>query len=264
MLGKLLKHEFAATARYLWVLYVAMLGLSVAVHFAFRFYDRADLAVLRMAMTMAIILWVLSLIFCGIGTLVLMIRRFYQNLLTDEGYLMFTLPVSVHELVISKLIAAVVWMLASVAVIVLCVLVATFDSQMAREVLSGFRELLGMLDVNSWVIGAEMLLLTLVGTAASCLQFYSAMAIGHGFAKSKALLSVVFYFVQSWVLSFLGNTIGALLLFRNGSLLEQIDTLNPMQTMQMSMLFGLGAGIVVGAIFYVLTVVNLQKRLNLG
>ena len=115
MLGKLLKHEFAATARYLWVLYVAMLGLSVAVHFAFRFYDRADLAVLRMAMTMAIILWVLSLIFCGIGTLVLMIRRFYQNLLTDEGYLMFTLPVSVHELVISKLITAVVWMLASVA-----------------------------------------------------------------------------------------------------------------------------------------------------
>ena len=37
MLGKLLKHEFRATARIMWVLYAAMLVLSVGMHFAIRY-----------------------------------------------------------------------------------------------------------------------------------------------------------------------------------------------------------------------------------
>ena len=37
MLGKLLKHEFRATARIMWVLYAAILGLKVGMHCAIRY-----------------------------------------------------------------------------------------------------------------------------------------------------------------------------------------------------------------------------------
>ena len=39
MLGKLLKHEFRATARVMWVIYAAMLMLSIGSHFAIRYRD---------------------------------------------------------------------------------------------------------------------------------------------------------------------------------------------------------------------------------
>lgn len=38
-----------------------------------------------------------------------MVVRFRNNLMTDEGYLMFTLPVSVHQLLWSKLLVSMLW-----------------------------------------------------------------------------------------------------------------------------------------------------------
>ena len=40
-------------------------------------------------------------------TLIIMVQRFYKNLLGDEGYLMFTLPVKTWQNVLNKLIFAV-------------------------------------------------------------------------------------------------------------------------------------------------------------
>mgnify|MGYP006988889638 CR=1 FL=1 len=52
-------------------------------------------------------------------TVVLMVSRFYRNLLRNEGYLMFTLPVSAHALVWSKLIVSLVWFLLTALLIFL-------------------------------------------------------------------------------------------------------------------------------------------------
>ena len=63
MLGKLLKHEFRATARIMWVLYAAMLALSVGGHFSLRYMNHGQtvmpLWVLSILVTVA---WVLALI----------------------------------------------------------------------------------------------------------------------------------------------------------------------------------------------------------
>ena len=48
--------------------------------------------------------------------------HFYRNLMTDEGYLTFTLPVKTSEILWSKLITAMLWTIISVVVIGLCVL----------------------------------------------------------------------------------------------------------------------------------------------
>ena len=49
----------------------------------------------------------------GVMSLVVMIQRFYKNVLGDEGYLTLTLPVNVHEILWSKLIVSFVWFLAT-------------------------------------------------------------------------------------------------------------------------------------------------------
>lgn len=58
---------------------------------------------------------ILSLIFgilvagAWIATFVIIIRRFYKNVFGREGYLTLTLPVSSHQLILSKLLASLIW-----------------------------------------------------------------------------------------------------------------------------------------------------------
>ena len=53
-----------------------------------------------------------------------MLQRFYQNLLGTRGYIMFTLPASVHQQVWSKLIVSAVWFIATGVAVILSFLVA--------------------------------------------------------------------------------------------------------------------------------------------
>ena len=111
MLSKLLKHEFRATGRVMLPIYAAVLALAVLANLSIRFIQNTGSAFLRILFGLLIAAFVVSIIAAVIMTLVMMITRFYRNLLKDEGYLMHTLPVSVHGLVWSKLIVSFVWSL---------------------------------------------------------------------------------------------------------------------------------------------------------
>ena len=121
MLGKLLKQEFRATGRIMLPVFGALLILGVLANFSFRLLDSnlSDNRILRFFAVMVLSLFALGMFAAMFVTLWLMISRFYRNLLKDEGYLMHTLPVSVHGLVWSKLIASLVWFILTGLVIAL-------------------------------------------------------------------------------------------------------------------------------------------------
>ena len=108
MLGKLIKHEFRATGRLMAPLFGALLLLALVVRANDLVFQHVESysAFLNILNTLLIIAYVLALIGVMIFSTVLMIKRFHQNFLTDEGYLMFTLPAGVHSLLWSKLITA--------------------------------------------------------------------------------------------------------------------------------------------------------------
>ena len=107
MLGKLIKHEFRATGRLMAPLFGAMLLLAVFVRVSDLILSAADVPVFFEALnSLLLIVYVLAILSVTVFSTVLMIKRFHQNFLTDEGYLMFTLPTSVHSLLWSKLITA--------------------------------------------------------------------------------------------------------------------------------------------------------------
>ena len=55
---------------------------------------------------------------CAVAVFVLMVRRFYTSFFTDEGYLTFTLPVSVDCHLMTKLVSMVIWSVVSTVVTV--------------------------------------------------------------------------------------------------------------------------------------------------
>lgn len=266
MFGKLLKQEFRATGRFMWILYAAMLVFSLGSHFSILYLDTEESsAVLNILAIVVTVLWVLSLIFGIAMTVILMVNRFHKNLLTDEGYLMFTLPTGVHSLIFSKLIVAVVWALITILVMVLGVALAVLDSRMLQEIgeVFGimFRYMDAELGLNLVAMATELILLGVLALASAMLQFYAAMAIGYGFNGHKLLLSVVFYFGIAVAFQIIGSL--AMTLGGDSSLMMTME-IESMTGWHLVMLGALGSQLLSGAVLYFLTAWNLKHRLNLA
>ena len=276
MLGHLLKHEFRATGRTMLPVYAAVVVLAVLANFSIRVIDRSVHTLLTIFCGLIIAAFVVGIIAAGIMTVVMMIKRFYTNYLKDEGYLMHTLPVSVHELVWSKMIVSVVWFAATFLVICLVILLTALlqTGTSLAQFFAGFpswaeiREGLDQYGIrlgDLWVIGLEMLLAVVVAGLYTCLHFYAAMSLGHMFAKDKILLSIVFFVGISFVLSLATTGYGS------ARVISFESSEAALETVQESFRFGkaimgemLAVELVQSAVLYVATVLGLKRGLNLA
>ena len=279
MLGKLIKHEFRATGRLMAPLFGALVLLALVVRANDLVFQHVESysAFLNILNTLLIIAYVLALFGVMVFSTVLMIKRFHQNFLTDEGYLMFTLPTSVHSLLWSKLITAALFFIFTFLAEALSVAIVVWRGGLAREMFTGFADLFRAMDsyymANGLAFALEMLALLFVSLLVTCLLFYAPMSIGYSFANHKGLLSVVFYFVIQAVLQIFGVAVlaGAVndtafhrLLTDAMDNLGRIDTpVTAMQAAHGTMLLALFTELFLGAILYFLTYFLLRKHRNL-
>jgi hypothetical protein len=239
-------------------LYLVLLALSICANFSIRLLDSSDARFLNILGGLIMVLFVLCITAVCIMTLVLMINRFRTNLLGDEGYVMFTLPVSVHEQVWSKIIVSVVWFIATGVAVCLAALIAAFRVAYVGQIVEAIREVMAHITAYYAINGVgfllEFIVLCFVGIASSCLQCYASMAVGHSFANHKTLLSVVFFFVFQFALQFLGLS---------GAFSFEGFNFGGPQAIHAFMLILIGLSAAVGAVFYIITTQMLKKRLNL-
>jgi len=278
MLGKLLKQEFRATGRIVLPTFGALLLLTVLANLSMRLLDHVEGGVLAVLCVLVIIAFVLGIFGVFVMTLVLMVGRFYRNLLREEGYLMHTLPVSVHGLVSAKLVVSLVWFLVSGLLVGLIVLLSTlFQSGTnlselfaklpswaeLNELLAAEGLSLGSLSV--WAV--EFLAVGIVSMLGLCLHFYAAMAMGHMFSKDKVLLSIVFFVAISVALSVLTSSlsIGAGQRYFGNLYSMTVDTFAETVRFLHSLLhFSLIVELLKAALLYFCTTFSLKRGLNLG
>ena len=276
MLGKLLKHEFRATGRIMLPLMGALLALALMANLSIRGMTSSlsDIPALRILFILILIFFGMGIVAVGVMALVVMVSRFYRNLLKSEGYLMFTLPVSVHELIWSKLIVSLVWFFATALFIFLILALTGLNlsgtnlemifsefpswSEVVRELDElGIRGALTQLMAWSAVI-------MLLGAIVSCLHFYGAMALGHMFSKDKVLLSIVFFVGISFAFNLMEMGYGVV-----GFGLSDLENLD-MSSGREGLAFvsnviwhGIGLSAVQAAVLYLAAFLGLKKGLNL-
>lgn len=279
MLGKLIKHEFRATGRLMAPLFGALVLLALVVRANDLVFQHVESysAFLNILNRLLIIAYVLALLGVMVFSTVLMIKRFHQNFLTDEGYLMFTLPTSVHSLLWSKLITAALFFIFTFLAEALSVAIVVWRGGLAREMFTGFADLFRAMDsyymANGLAFALEALALLFVSLLVTCLLFYAPMSIGYSFANHKGLLSVVFYFVIQAILQIFGvavlsgvvsDTAFHRLLTDAMDNLGRTDTAAAaMQAAHGTMLLALFTELFLGAILYFLTYFMLRKHRNL-
>lgn len=201
MLKQLLKYEFKATKSLYFGLYLALALLSVVLGVTFR-QEHAlahstsfqNLEVILMIVYVSVILAIAVL--CFVNT----IQRFYQNLLGREGYLMHTLPVTETQLILSKLITSMVWVLCSGLVGIVCitvmVAVGVFDPETFGMVdWESWKQLWGMLygelGARFWLVTFWTILINLARLADLILCVYAACMIAHPFRKHVVILAFI-------------------------------------------------------------------------
>ena len=123
MLGKLIKHELRGSGRTMLPFILVSLFLSVMAGLSMRAMEhQQDYSWFSILFGIVIFLFVAGLMAVCIMSVVVVINRFRQNLLGDEGYLMFTLPVSVDQHLWSKLIVSAIWFAATALTCMLAVM----------------------------------------------------------------------------------------------------------------------------------------------
>ena len=270
MLRKLIKHEFRATGRVMLPLYLILLATAVGANLSTRGLLETDIWFLNFLGGALVTAFAVAIFAVCIVCFVLMVQRFQRNLLGDEGYLTLTLPASIHKQVWAKLIVSAVWFALTLAVVCVACLIMAYDVGLVHQLVRGFQMVLEELANSPYAFdvpafGLELLAVCFLGSCVLCLQFYAAMAAGHGFANHKKLWTVVLFF-GLWFVMWWGVA-GICNLFSFMGWDYVLANLTAGWDVNAAMHFSMMASAVVevlyGSVAYVITVLCLKRRLNL-
>ena len=281
MLGKLFAHEWKDSWKIMSILNGAVLVWS----FIGIFFVIADQAVDLKNQTDAgstitilmyssyTMIYVLSIFALSIGSTLYFYIRFYRNLYTDQGYLMHTLPVSDHELILSKALVAIIWrLIGSVIMIIGIVSVITVfmrpvfiaDSVDLRDLINAF----DVFDQNPVYVFLSIILALLLGIGSvvfSVFMGYAAISIGQLVSKNKVLASIGVYFGIHMVINIVSNvfTQGSMLVLMHSGESFYYNLEHPGPMLLAFMFVACIAVYAVSVGFYCITHVIMKNRLNL-
>ena len=147
MFGKLVKHEFRATARIIPFAFMVTIFLAL-LHII---SSRLNIGI---ASKLSLVLMIIMCIGQVMITFVLLIWRYYKNLYANEGYLTHTLPVQPSQLLWSKLLVGFVWSVLSYLVAIAAagtVLIVDFvkESDKIASISAGYHAMLAELGLEN-------------------------------------------------------------------------------------------------------------------
>ena len=286
MLKQLLKYEFKATKSLYFGLYLALALLSVVLGVSFR--QEHALAHSTSFQNLEVILMVLYLsvifaiaVLCFVST----VQRFYKNLLGREGYLMHTLPVTETQLILSKLLTSMVWVLCSGLVGIVCITGMVSIGVLDAEVLGtvdwdSWKQLWGMLygelGAKFWLVMFWTILINLARLASLILCVYAACMIAHQFKKQTMVAGILAFIglnvVENQIDKLLGMNDVTLFVGVNYELVDVSDVSGGTTVMHyLTTAFGQGSGYLfcfvftaaIAAVYFCLTRWLMKNKLNL-
>lgn len=213
MLKKLFKEEWKRffPAPTVTLIILTVLTLAVMGTFMTSFWDDGNNIFVEILAFFSILAYIFSLAAFSFCITLCTAIRFYKNFFTDEGYLMFTLPVKTSELLLSKLLVAVLWRFISILFIWLSIvgiasvavshLSDTGIVQFFQEFTDLFQELFS-LDYLTIPLPVLFLWIALFGICEqifSILFIYTCICLGQLWGRHKIGGAIISYFVLRFI-----------------------------------------------------------------
>lgn len=292
MLGKLIKHEWKSVSKVGCIILIsafviAVIGClflsadSVVNLFAGNIHEdslQAFGAVLMLIMSFGA--YLLLLVGGMYGIMIYLGVHFYRSMYTDKGYLVHTLPVTPHQILLSKTIVSGIWMLiVNLALIIGALLLfAALISSIARGEEPGItfadmwstlgrefsREMAGNKEVKNFFITYIVVIVIslLISPFASMAMMFGGLTIGQLSKKYKLLMSILAYIgilILNYIISMVASIASAVV-----STSETVIS-SDMPTNTMGITFGitLGSMVLLSVLLYFVAHYIISKKLNL-
>lgn len=271
MLGKLLKYELQAIQKKICPFYIAFFALAIffSVFLNITYTTLEDLSEKPIAFFLFVFIFYALIIALSVVTIITIVNRFRKSLLGKEGYLMFTLPVSVNTHLISKILSSTILCICNSIVIIVSfwLILGTqleireyffvgFTFEDIKYIWCNFTEFMGFSAVH-------LIILYLIGIIGYMgyflLTIYFSLAIGHTSKRNKFVLSFLVYIGINMALgTILQILLISFVLFAQ-DLTQQVilDSILPAMYLTCGVLILLDIG------FYFGTWAILKKKLNL-
>lgn len=223
MLGKLIKYEFKACGRVFFPIYLVILILSIInrIYSQYGFIQslknnlsqKGSLLGVQGILTVVLLALFVSLF---VITIIFTIQRFKKSLLEDEGYLIFTLPVSSRNIILSKYIVSLIFVILSTLVAILSfMLMGIFieNYQFARIMNMTGLIIINMINSDKGILTAILVLILglIIVYTNFVLSVYLSISVGQipKFNKHRSGIGVIAFFliniIIGYVRSFINN-----------------------------------------------------------
>lgn len=263
MLGKLMKYEWKGTWKLLLPLNCLILVMGLLTYFTVQidFFDSESGFVVFSGMTI-IVFYVLSMIAVLVGTAIFLIYRFYTTVYGDQGYLLHTLPVDKHHIIIAKVLVSAMWLIISMVFIYSSLLlIGTTSVSFLELVWDVFTDVFALDDKN-FVVGGLTVVMSVIaaifGIFAKILKITACIALGQTSANHKVLSSFAIYYGIFFVQRLFTTLYYAVISISGLTSYDYSTAL-----FRVNWEINLISSIVYCVIFYVITWNMMEKKLNL-
>ncbi len=214
MFGKLLKHEFKSLGKWYFTLYGIVLSLSVILGIwmksvVYRIDHNANVNTNGLGNTEGLlfgIMWfAFMLLIAGlvISTFILVVSRFYKNIYGRQGYLTMTLPVTSHQIILSKFAAAIMWYTFAGLTILLSISIIAFlaiPTEAYPFIGKEFNQLIIALQEIDAISILSVFISGLLDSIGGVFLAYFSISIGQLFKDHRLLMAIITYFGINFVI----------------------------------------------------------------
>ena len=277
MLGKLIKYEFKQMK---FVLLVTAIGLAIITGIVICLgivpmwiFGRNDVIteILAIFLTgISALIYVFILLVAGIGMQIYIGVRFYKTMYSGIGYFTNSLPIKRHELILGKVIPAVIIQTIVTIIIIASGAIIFFGYTVSKD---GFEDLMlniarltgGMLSDSGIRSLGVVLGLTFVGIssiiqiASITMTLFLSATVGQLFNSNRILMSVIAFVVMNRVFS----AIDAIIRFIIELLVDKAYTYNGSAFNLIFMILTMALNIIIMVICYTVSYYIIKNKLNL-
>lgn len=278
MFSKLFKYDFRSVKRIgLPVLLIGwgVIALSTAGMALFSwmlgaFHGEFELAMASIGLVLTMMMGVMVLYGVTFAIPIAIYVDFYKTLITDQGYLTFTLPVKASHILLSKLLNGFIWTVLSMLTSYVGLLGLVFGAGLGFD---GVEEMGSMLEGMYLVftLGGEegifssilMFLLAIVYMVNSLLLIFMAIFFGSVIAKKNKLLAAVgCVFGVNFIYGMVVSVAMIMILVFSSAIGAVVDNMSVVLNLSLGIGTVLLAGLCV--LFYFLTKHMMERKLNLA
>lgn len=264
MLRKLLKYDLRANMKLYLFIWPAMLLLAGLQRLLLELPVTGFLSHFLMSLLTG--LMVLALIAMVVLCFVICVIRFYSGLLRREGYLMFTLPVKPWQLLLSKLLAAMLTLIPTCIFAyfgIALILSGTTDG--VWNTMFNFSQILDQpLSAGTLILAG---LTVLAAVANMILRVYFVSCLGHLFRRARIFLSILFYYLIGVLMQIASMMMLVSVNYEPNTFVNSVFTWVESLSFNGAMSAFLGTilliNVAIGCVYFFVSEVILRKRLNL-